>query len=145
MNNEWFQCSIRFDKTMENGLLKKVTETYLVEALSYTEAERRIIEEMKPYIAGEFEVTDIKRARLSEIFESTDANADRFYKVKIAFITLDERSGEEKATAQNVLIQSTDFRTACKDLDKGMEGTLGDWIILSVSETRIMDIFHYKP
>ena len=143
MNSEWFECKVRFDKTLETGLMKKVTETYLVDALSFTEAERRFIEEMTPYISGEFTVTDIKRARLAYVFESEDAAADRWFKAKVAYITLDEKSGAEKRTNQNVLVQSTDFRDAVKVLDKNMEGTLGDWVIVSIAETPIMDVFHY--
>lgn len=144
MNSEWFECKVRFDKTMETGLLKKVTETYLVDALSFTEAERRFIEEMTPRISGEFTVTDIKRARLTEIFESIDAAADRWFKAKVAYITLDEKTGAEKRTNQSVLVQATDFREAVKTLDKGMEGTLGEWMIVSITETPIMDVFRYK-
>lgn len=144
MNSEWFECKVRFDKTLETGLLKKVTETYLVDALSFTEAERRFIEEMTPYISGEFTVTDIKRARLADIFESPDAAADRWFKAKVAYITLDEKSGAEKRTNQQVLVQATDFRNAVGTLDKGMEGTLGDWLIVSITETPIMDVFHYR-
>ncbi len=143
MNNEWFECKVRYDKTMETGLLKKVTETYVVEALSFTEAERRFIEEMRPLISGEFIVTDIKRAKLTELFESIDAAADRWFKAKVAYITLDEVSGAEKRTNQTMLVQATDFRAAVKELDKGMEGTLGDWVIVSITETNIMDVFHY--
>ncbi len=143
MNSEWFECKVRFDKTLETGLMKKVTETYLVDALSFTEAERRFIEEMTPYISGEFTVTDIKRARLAYVFESEDAAADRWFKAKVAYITLDEKSGAEKRTNQNVLVQATDFRDAVKVLDKNMEGTLGDWVIVSIAETLIMDVFHY--
>ena len=143
MNSEWFECKVRFDKTLETGLMKKVTETYLVDALSFTEAERRFIEEMTPYISGEFTVTDIKRARLAYVFESGDAAADRWFKAKVAYITLDEKSGAEKRTNQNVLVQATDFRDAVKVLDKNMEGTLGDWVIVSIAETPIMDVFHY--
>lgn len=97
MNSEWFECKVRFDKTLETGLMKKVTETYLVDALSFTEAERRFIEEMTPYISGEFTVTDIKRARLAYVFESEDAAADRWFKAKVAYITLDKKSGAENA------------------------------------------------
>lgn len=144
MNSEWFECKVRFEKTMETGLLKKVTETYMVDALSFTEAERRFIEEMTPYISGEFTVTDIKRASLAEIVEAEDAAADRWYKAKVAFITLDEKTGAEKRTNQNVLVQATDFRDALKNLDKSMKGTLGDWVIVTITETTIMDVFHYK-
>jgi hypothetical protein len=141
MNSEWFECKVRFDKTMETGLMKKVTETYMVDALSFTEAERRFIEEMTPYISGEFTVSDIKRARLSEIIEAPGADADRWFKAKIAYITLDEKTGAEKRTNQLVLVQATDFRDALKNLDHGMEGTLGDWVIVSITETPIMDVF----
>ncbi len=144
MNSEWFECKVRFDKTMENGLMKKATETYMVDALSFTEAERRFIEEMTPYISGEFTVTDIKRARLSEIIEAPGADADRWFKAKIAYITLDEKSGAEKRTNHLVLVQATDFRDALKNLDHGMEGTLGDWVIVSITETPVMDVFRYK-
>ncbi len=144
MNSQWFECKVKYDKTMETGLLKKVTETYMVDALSFTEAEKRFIEEMTPYISGEFEVTDIKRARLADLFESIDASADRWFKAKIAYVTLDEKSGTEKRTNQLVLVQATDFRNAVAALDKGMAGTLGDWVIVSITETPIMDVFRYK-
>lgn len=145
MNNEWFECKVRYDKTMEEtGLLKKVTETYMVDALSFTEAERRFIEEIKPFMSGEFVITDIKRAKLADIFESIDTTADRWFKAKVAYITLDEKSGQEKRTNQTVLVQATDFRDALKNLDKGMEGTLGDWVIVSIAETPIMDVYKYK-
>ena len=68
MMHTWFECKIRYEKVMENGMNKKVTEPYLVDALSFTEAEARIIEEITPYISGEFTVSDIKRANYSELF-----------------------------------------------------------------------------
>ena len=144
MNNDWFECKVRYEKTMETGLLKKTTETYIVEALSFTEAERRFIEEMTPFISGEFTVTDIKRARLTEIIESIDNAADRWFKAKVALITLDEKTGAEKRSAQTVLVQATDFRDAVANLDKGMAGTLGDWVIISIAETQVIDVFRYK-
>lgn len=92
--HNWFECKVSYEKMLENGMQKKVTEPYLVDALSFTEAEARIIEEIRPFITGEFTVTDIKRARLSELF--FNENGDRFYKIKVYFITLDEKSGAEK-------------------------------------------------
>ena len=89
--HNWFECKVSYEKMLENGMQKKVTEPYLVDALSFTEAEARIIEEIRPFITGEFTVTDIKRARLSELF--FNENGDRFYKIKVYFITLDEKSG----------------------------------------------------
>ncbi|MBO5880856.1 MAG: DUF4494 domain-containing protein [Paraprevotella sp.] len=144
MMNDWFECKVRYEKTLENGMIKKVTEPYLVDALSFTEAERRFLEEIKPFMSGEFEVSDIKRAKFAEMFETTDSDADRWFKAKVAFITLDEKSGAEKKTNQNMLVQASDLRDAVKRLDKGMEGSMVDYEIISVAETPIMDVFHYQ-
>jgi hypothetical protein len=140
----WFECKIRYEKTMENGMVKKVTEPYLVDALSFTEAEARIIEEMTPFISGEFTVSDIKRANYSELFTSEEESADRWFKCKLAFITLDEKSGAEKKTTTQVLVQAADLRDAVKKLDEGMKGTMADYIISMVSETPLMDIYPYS-
>ena len=129
---------------MENGMNKNVTEPYLVDALSFTEAEARIIEEMTPYISGEFTVSDIKRAGYSELFFSEDAKADRWFRCKLTFITLDEKSGSEKRTSTNVLVQASDLRDAVKKLDDGMRGSMADYLIASVTETAIMDVYPYE-
>lgn len=142
--SEWFECKVRYEKTLESGLVKKVTEPYLVDALSFTEAEKRFIEEIEPFMSGDFQVTDIKRAKYAELFEADEEAADRWFKAKVAFITLDEKSGAEKRSNQNMLIQAADLRDAVKRLDKGMEGTMADYVIVSIAETPIMDIFHYK-
>lgn len=144
MQSEWFECKVRYDKTLENGLIKKTTETYLVDALSFTEAEKRFIEEITPFMTGEFMVTDIKRARISDLFDSEDLNDDRWFRARIAYITLDEKSGAEKRTAQNVLIQANNFHRAIDRLDEGMKGTLGEWVIVTVTETAIIDVFKFK-
>lgn len=142
--NEWFECKIKYDKTMENGLVKKVTEPYMVDALNFTEAERRIIEEMTPFMTGEFQVADIKRAHYAEFFETMEESADRWFKAKLVFVTLDEKSGKERKTSQNVLIQAADLRGAIARLDEGMKGSMMDYVIASVAETPIMDVYHYK-
>ena len=144
MMSEWFECKVRYEKTLENGLVKKVTEPYLVDALSFTEAEKRFIEEIEPFMSGDFQVTDIKRAKYAELSEADEEAADRWFKAKVAFITLDEKSGAEKRSNQNMLIQAADLRDAVKRLDKGMEGTMADYVIVSIAETPIMDIVHYK-
>ena len=145
--NNWFECKIQYEKTIENGMPKKITESYLVDALSFTEAEARIIEEMTPFITGEFSVTDIKRANYSELFHSDDAAADRWFKAKLQFITLDEKTGKEKKTATLILIQATDFHQALRNLDEGMKGTMADYVIASLQETPLMDVFPFgvKP
>ena len=140
----WFTCKIRYDKTLENGMTKRVTEPYLVDALSFTEAEERIIEEMTPYISGEFTVADVTRANYSELFYSDEGSADTWFKIKMAFIVLDEKTGAEKRTMTNVLVQAADLRDAVKKLDEGMKGTMSDYVIVSVAETAIMDVYPYK-
>ena len=133
----WFECRIRYEKVMENGMQKKVTEPYLVDALSFTEAEARIIEEMTPFISGEFTVSDIKRINYSELFPSDDEADDIWFKCKLSFITLDEKSGAEKRTSTNVLVQASDLGRAKKNLDAGMKGTMAEYQVSSVTETAI--------
>lgn len=144
MMHTWFEVKIRYEKVMENGMQKKVTEPYLFDALSFTESEGKCIEEMAPFISGEFTVSDIKRANYSEIFFSEEESADRWFKCKLVFITLDEKSGSEKKTSTHVLVQAADLRDAVKKLDEGMKGTMADYQIASVSETAIMDVYPYE-
>lgn len=139
----WFECKIRYEKVMENGMQKRVTEPYLVDALSFTEAEARIIEEMTPFISGEFVVFDINRANYSELFPSNDEQDDRWFKCKLVFITLDEKSGAEKRTSTNVLVQASDLDRAKKNLDEAMKETMVYYQVPSVTETAIMDIYPY--
>lgn len=139
----WFECKIQYEKTIENGMTKKVTEPYLVDALSFTEAEARIVEEMTPFMSGEFTVADIKRANYSELFYSEDTSADRWFKAKLAFITLDEKTGKEKRTNTLILVQAKDFRSALNGLDEGMRGTMADYVIVSLQETPLMDVYPF--
>ena len=139
--NNWFECKVSYMKMLESGVQKKVTEPYLVDSLSFTEAEGRITEEMKPYITGDFTVTDIKRARLSEIF--FNENGDRFYKCKVYFISLDEKTGTETKTAVQMLSQASDLKEAIAVLEEGMKGTMADYTLGSISETLLMDVFPF--
>ena len=144
MMHTWFEVKIRYEKVAENGMQKKVTEPYLFDARSFTESEGKCIEEMTPFISGEFTVSDIKRANYSEIFFSEEESADRWFKCKLVFITLDEKSGAEKKTSTHVLVQASNLRDAVKKLDEGMKGTMADYQIASVSETPIMDVYPYE-
>ena len=123
---------------------KKVTEPYLVDALSFTEAEARIIEEVTPFISGEFTVSDISRAHYSEIFTSEEDSADKWFAGRLAFTTLDEKSGKEKRTYTNVLIQAADIHDAMKKLDEGMKGTMADYSSILLKETAIVDVYPYE-
>lgn len=140
--HNWFECKISYEKMMENGMQKKVTELYLVDALSFTEAEARIIEEIRPFISGEFTVTDIKRARLAEIF--FNENGDLYYKVKISFLTIDEQSGREKKTSAYMLVQASTIDEAKNNLTEGMKETMADYVVESIKETKIVDVFPYE-
>ena len=139
----WFECKIRYEKVMEDGLQKKVTETYVVDALSFSEAEERIIEEMSSYISGEFDVADIKKAPYKEIFFSDDELADRWYKAKLQFITIDEKTEKEKRSSVNYLCQAGSFNGAVKNVEEVMGTTMIDYVISSIAETTIMDVYEY--
>ena len=144
MMNNLFECKISYEKTMDNGMNKMVTEPYLVDALSFTEAESRIIEEITPFISGEFTVSDIKRANYSELFFSDEESADKWFACKLEFITIDEKTGIEKKTKTNVLVQAADLRDAMKKLDEGMKGTMADYNAVCIKETAIMDVYPYN-
>jgi hypothetical protein len=140
----WFECKIRYEKVMEDGLQKKVTENYVVDALSFSEAEERITEEMSSYISGEFDVADIKKAAYGEIFFSDDEMADKWYKTKLQFITYDEKTDKEKRSSVTYLVQAGSFNGAVKNIDEAMGGTMIDYVISSVAETTLMDVYEYK-
>ena len=140
----WFECKVRYDKMMENGAVKKVNEPYLVDALSFTEAEARIIEERTPYISGEFSVSAVKRTKIAEIFWNDDDAADRFYLVKVAFITIDEKTAAEKKSSTLILTAGNDLKGAYDNFMAGMEGTMADFEIQSIAETPLMDVYKAK-
>lgn len=140
----WFECKVRYEKMMDDGMQKKVIEQYVVDALSFTEAESSIIEEMSSYISGEFEVRDIKKAAYGEIFFSDDASADRFYKAKLQFKTYDEKTEKEKTSNVNYLVHARNFNDAVANIDAVMGKTMIDYVIASVAETQIMDVFEHN-
>ena len=134
----WFECKIRYEKVMEDGLQKKVTEQYVVDALSFSEAEARIIEEMSQYISGEFEVADVKKAPYKEIFFADEGEAaDRWYKARLDFITIDEKTEKEKRSRVTYLVQAATFDGAVKNINEVMNGTM------IVAETKAVDVFEY--
>jgi len=138
----WFECKIRYDKLQENGAAKKVTEPYLVDALSFTEAEARITEEQTPFISGDFSVSAVKRTKIAEIF--WNEGGDRWYMVKVGFITIDEKTAAEKRSTQLILVQAVDFRSAFENFVEGMKGTMADYEIISITETPLMDVYKMK-
>ena len=140
--NNWFECKVTYEKMMENGMLKKVTEPYLVDALSFTEAESRIIEEIQPYITGDFTIKTVSKAKISETFFND--KGDRFYKFKINYIMLDEKSGMEKKTAVKMIAQACTLKESIAVLEEGMKSTMCDYSITEVKETNIIDVFKFE-
>ncbi len=137
--SQWFECKVKYDRLTEAGVVKTVTEPYLVDALSFTEAEARITEEMQPYISGEFAVTAVRRVNLSDIFYN--AEGDKWYRVKTNYITIDEKTAVEKKTASFQMVQATEFAQALKVFMEGMKDTMADFEIASITETPLMDVF----
>ena len=140
----WFECKIGYEKVGEDGLQKKVNESYVVDALSFTEAEKRIMEEMSSYISGEFTIKDIKIAPYKEIFFSDEELADKWYKAKLEFITIDEKTEKEKRSSVNYLVQAGTLRGAVTNIESVMGTTMIDYVIASVAETKLMDVFEYS-
>ncbi len=137
----WFECKVRYEKIVE-GKTKKVTEPYLIEAFSYTEAEARVMQELSPYISGVYSITNIKRAKIAELFPND--LGDRWYTCKINIILLDESRGIEKKVANYILVQASAVLDAWQKLEIGMKGSLSDYVVVSIGESPIIDIFPYK-
>ena len=141
---DWFETKVRYEKMMDDGMPKKVTEQYTVDALSFTEAESSITEEMSSYIRGEYEVTDIKKAPYKEVFFSEADSDDRWYKAKLQFITIDEKTEKEKRSNVYYLVQASSLPVAVKHIEEVMGTTAIDYVIASLAETMIMDVFEHK-
>jgi hypothetical protein len=140
---EWFETKIRYEKLMEDGMQKKTTEAYVVDALTFTEAEETITEEMTAYITGDFVITDIKKAPYKEIFFSDNPSDDKWYKVKLQFIIIDEKTSKEKLSAVNLLVQSNTLQNAVKNVEEVMNTGMQDWKLAQVAETALMDVFEH--
>lgn len=140
----WFECKIRYEKVMEDGTPKKVNEVYVIDALSFSEAEERIMEEMSSYISGEIELVDVKIAPYKEIFFADNNLTDRWFKAKVVYITIDERTQREKRMPVMVLVNAGNINSAIKNTDEVMGGTMIDYAITAIQETKIFDVFEYK-
>ncbi len=137
----WYECKVKYTKTFETGEQKPVTETYLLDAVSYSEAEARITEEMKAYTEEAFKITNIKVSNISEVY--TFESGDRWYKSKIALIAVDEESGKERKTNIYFLVQAGDVKEAFDNTNEAMKDTLGDFSIPSIAESPILEVFPY--
>ena len=145
--SQWIKTSVRFTKRMENGTTKRVTDSYLVDALSFAEAEARIIKEVTPYISGEVNVSAVKKSNVQEIFrDKVQYECEKkWYKAKVAFITLDENTNSEKRTTAVYMVQAPDFHNALENFIEGMmKETMEDFVIVGIEETSILDVFNEK-
>ena len=140
----WFECTVRYERQMEDGMTKKVSELYVVDALSFGEAEEAITREMTAYVSGELEVKNINPSAYHEIFFSENANDDRWYKAKLSFITIDEKTEKEKRSTVTYLVQAATFTGAVKNVEEVMSSTLLDYVIANISETKIMDVYEHQ-
>lgn len=141
---QWYECKVAYDKNTEQGL-SKVNELYLINALSFTEAEKRIIDYVTPYVSmGALEVTNIKRALFAELFLSNEEEDDRYFKARVNIISVDERSGKEKRTGVNILIQAMTLEKALSKLLEQLGKEAQDYEVASIGETQLMDVVPYE-
>lgn len=139
----WFECKVRYEKVLANGTKKKVNEPYLVNAMSFTEAEARIIEEIRPYIGGDFSVIALKKELIHEVFLSGREQDCIWFKIRVAFIALNEKTNEEKKSLHNILVKSCSTAEAEQYLHECMKDTMADYVVKSVTETNISEVFFF--
>lgn len=143
--SNWYETKVSYDKTQEDGTKKRVTEIYVVDALSFAEAEASITQEMESYVSGEYKVTNITPAVYHEVFFS-DNNADgKWYKAKLVFVSIDEKTEKEKRSFVIYLIQGNTLASAVRSITEIMQGTMIDYYTHSIAETNVMDVFEHKP
>lgn len=138
--SQWFETKVKYDKTMlDTGAIKSVTEPYLVDALSFTEAEARITKEMEPFVSGELTVTAVRKVRFEDVLYHE--GGDRWYKVKINMITIDEKTGAEKRSASFSLVQASEFKLSLDYFLEAMKSVLFDFEIVNITEMAYIDVF----
>lgn len=138
----WYETTVKYERVIDDGNISKITQKHLIDALSFSEAEERIIQEMKPFISGEFDVTAIRRIKINELF--FNENGDKWFKAKVNFITLDEQKGVERKQPAIIFVQANDLKEAREFLVDGLKGTLSDYETEAVAETKIIDVLKYK-
>lgn len=142
----WFKTKVKYQKTMEDGSEKVVSEAYVVDALSFTEAESAIIDEMSAYVSGELKVSNLGKASYNEILFSDVDDDDKFYTCKLQFITIDEKSDKEKRSNVTYLVQAKSLARALRYVDEVMGKSILDYDIVGLNETHVFDVFeHHAP
>lgn len=143
MTANWFEAKVKYRKVSEDGREKKVNEAYLLDAMSYTEAESRIIHEMESVISGDYYVSSLKKSNITEVVPSEDEKDDRWYKAKVNIIDADEVSGKEKSTAQYYLVAASNIDTALEHLEKSLSSFVVPYEIAALADTQFMDVYPY--
>lgn len=142
MEKNWFECRVSYDKTQENGVIKRITEAYLVDAVNFTEAEKRITEAMQPYISGDFTVSAVRRRNYESVLVGTEG--DYYYRVKLVIITIDEKTAAEKKSNLFLLVQADSLEKAVGITQNAMRNSMADWQFHTITETQIVDVFKYE-
>ena len=140
ISGTWFECKVRYEQTQEDGLEKMVTETYVYKAADFGDAYDKATKDMSTFISGEFGITGMKIAQYGEVFIQDERTEEKFYRVKVNFIVLDEKTNKEKKIAQYYLVNADSVEKARKYTDTALSQTMADFIIVSVQETMIIDV-----
>lgn len=142
--SKWFEVKLRYDKVHDNGSEKKVTESFVIEAFSFGEAEKIALEFLGSLVSGEIKVININPTKFNEVIFDEEESCDRYYKAKLQFITLDEKTGKEKPKHFYYLVQASSFDNSKDTIRKMKQSTLIDYQIAAVSETKIIDVVEHK-
>lgn len=143
VTSEWFEVKVSYKKTADNGVERKVNETYAVDALSFTEAERRATQQMQ-LLTDEFYIQDIKRAAYREVAFIDDETVERFYKAKVQFLSPDEKTGKVKRSTAYYLVNARSIEGARKTVEDMLRDSLEDYEIASLVETQILEAWGYS-
>lgn len=140
----WYECKVRYDKTSDAGETKKVTELFVVDALSFTEAECRIMDEFTHYMSGDIELKGLREAIYKEVVFSENDGDNEWFKVKVCFLSPDEKSGKEKWSPVAYLVQAGGIKEAFSNIEEMMRSAMSDYTIQSVVRTKVIDVFEYN-
>ena len=141
ITSTFFECKVRYEKVQETGAVKTVTEAYVTEAQTWTEAEANIIKNLQPYMSADFNITDIKKAKYKEVFLTENFDDNKYYKATVAFLTLDEKTGKEKRDNVTFIVQGKSLEAAIDNIHTAMKGTMADYVSVNATETAILDVF----
>jgi hypothetical protein len=141
--NSWFTIKVKYTKQLEDGRLKRVTEPYLVDAISFTDAEARIYEEVGTNIKGEFLITGISKTDYADIFYYEDA--DDWYKCKLSYVSVDADSGKEKKISNNFLVTAQDVKQAYERIKESLSDMTVTFEVPSIMLSPIVEVIPYNP